>query len=272
MARIVFKEVTKTYPKKPGQKWLRSYISDLAKRERTHFQALRGVSFSVSEGESVALIGRNGAGKSTVLSMVANLLTPNAGTVEVEGRCAALLDLGAGFHSDLTGKENLIINSALLGLTRREVVERTDQIIEFSGLGEFIDQPIRTYSTGMVMRLAFSVAVSVDPEILLVDEVLAVGDSAFQARCMERIHELKRGNRIFLCVSHSMAIDQLCDSAIWLEQGRVKMIGPISEVSAAYQESLSENVEIRQEEPVRQMPAKVEVLDPRQKLKRAATR
>jgi lipopolysaccharide transport system ATP-binding protein len=248
MAGIIFQDVTKSFPRKPGQKWLKSFVTEVAQREKVRFQALTEVSFSILDGQSVALIGRNGAGKSTVLNLIAGLLTASRGSVEVQGRTAALLDLGAGFHPDLTGRENLVINSALLGLTRQEVRDRTEGIIEFSGLGEFIDQPIRTYSAGMTMRLAFSVSVSVDPDILLIDEVLAVGDAAFQSRCTERILELKKSGKIFVCVSHSLALDQLCDTAIWLEQGRVKQSGPIDSVLTAYKESFTTNVEIRQEE------------------------
>ena len=272
MARIVFQNVTKFFPRKPGQKWLRSFLSDLAKREATSFRALNEVSFSIQDGQSVALVGRNGAGKSTVLNMVAGLMFPSSGSIEMEGTTAALLDLGAGFHGDLTGRENLAINSALLGLTKHEVRLRTGSIIEFSGLGEFIDQPLRTYSSGMTMRLAFSVAISVEPDILLIDEVLAVGDTSFQSRCMERIRDLKRSGKIFLCVSHSLAIDQLCDTAIWLEQGRVRKIGQIADVLQTYENSLSENVEIRQHEDLSVIRHKPDKKHPREVSRASAAR
>jgi ABC-type polysaccharide/polyol phosphate transport system ATPase subunit len=245
MSQILFQNVTKTYVRKPGQQWLKTHLTDLARGDRKPFEALRNVSFSIKEGKSVALVGRNGAGKSTILNLIAGLLIPNAGSVQTEGRIAALLDLGAGFHGDLTGRENLTINAALMGLSRSEVRDRTDSIIEFSGLGDFIDQPTRTYSSGMSMRLAFAVATSVDPDILLIDEILAVGDASFQARCYERIQQLKAKGKIFVCVSHSLAIDQLCETAIWIEQGVVYKTGPTPDVIAAYTESLSQNVEIR---------------------------
>jgi lipopolysaccharide transport system ATP-binding protein len=248
MSGILFRNVTKTYPRKPGQKWLKTYLQDIASGNHKHFEALRDVSFSIRDGQSVALVGRNGAGKSTILNLIAGLLVPNAGSIQVDGRVAALLDLGAGFHGDLTGRENLTITAALMGLSKNEVANQIGSIIEFSGLGEFIDQPLRTYSAGMGMRLAFSVAVSVDPDILLIDEVLGVGDAAFQVRCSERIQKMKSRGKIFLCVSHSLAIDQLCETAIWLEQGVVEKAGAISDVMTAYVASLSNNVEIRRPE------------------------
>lgn len=253
MSGIIFKNVSKTYRRKPGQTWLKNYLQSVAKGTNKPFQAVRDVSFSVKDGESIALIGRNGAGKSTVLNLMAGLLVPNAGSVQVTGRVAALLDLGAGFHVDLTGLENLTINAALMGFSKSEVRRQTHSIIEFSGLGDFIDQPIRTYSSGMTMRLAFSVAACVDPDILIIDEVLGVGDAAFQAKCIERIRQLKEKGKIFFCVSHGMAIDQLCEKAIWLEQGVVRKLGFTVEVMRAYAASLTENVEIRPEEiPVKQ--------------------
>jgi len=248
MSRIFFSHVTKSYPRKPGQRWLRTHIGDIARRESKRFDAVRDVSFSIEEGQSVALVGRNGAGKSTILNLIAGLLVPDSGTIEVDGRVAPLLDLGAGFHGDLTGRENLTITCALMGLSRDEVRRKAGSIVEFSGLGDFIDQPLRTYSAGMMMRLAFSVAVSVEPEIVLIDEVLGVGDAAFQVRCFERICELKSRGKIFLCVTHSLVIDQLCETAIWLEQGVVRKSGAFGEVTAAYAADLSRNVEIRPEE------------------------
>jgi lipopolysaccharide transport system ATP-binding protein len=247
MSRIFLNRVTKSYPRKPGQKWLRTHIGDLARGENKSLVAVRDVSFSLEDGQSVALVGRNGAGKSTLLNLIAGLLVPDSGTIEVEGRVAPLLDLGAGFHGDLTGRENLVITSALMGLSKREVRNKTGSIIEFSGLGDFIDQPLRTYSSGMAMRLAFSVAVSVEPDIILVDEVLGVGDAAFQARCFDRIYELKARGKIFLCVSHSMTIDKLCETAIWLEQGVVQKSGSYSGVVKAYAADLRGSVDIRRE-------------------------
>lgn len=259
MSRIQFSNVTKSFPLKPGQKWLRTHISEMARGDSKRFVALRDISFSLEDGESVAVIGRNGAGKSTLLNLTAGMLSPDAGSIQVEGRVAPLLELGAGFHGDLTGRENLTITAALMGLSRSEVHRKTDAIVEFSGLGDFIDQPLRTYSSGMAVRLAFAITASVEADIVLIDEVLAVGDAAFQAKCFERILELKSRGKIFLCVSHSMAIDKLCDTAIWLDQGVIRATGPIEEVMEAYADSLDGNADIRREEA----PAKLKFVTSR---------
>jgi lipopolysaccharide transport system ATP-binding protein len=247
VALIDFENVSKSFPLKPGQKWFRSYLSGDRSKSRK-IQVLDQISLHIRNGSSVALIGRNGAGKSTILSLMAGLLTPTSGTIKVEGRIAALLDLGAGFHHDLTGRENMMVSSALLGMSRYEAKERADQIIAFSGLGEFIDQPIRTYSTGMIMRLAFSVAVAASPEILLVDEVLAVGDAGFQDRCHEKIHELRSAGNIFVCVSHVLERARLCKTGIWIERGSIRASGPVGEVIAEYQEALdSGSIDVMEE-------------------------
>ena len=199
------------------------------------FHALRGVSFRISEGESVGIIGHNGAGKSTLLSLITGLAQPDEGTIVVGGRVAALLELGSGFHPDLTGAENVRLNAALLGFTQRQVYDLFDSIVDFSGIGEFIDEPLRTYSSGMMLRLAFSIAVNVNPDILIIDEVIAVGDQTFQNKCYERIRELRHSNKTFVCVSHSRDILQdLCERAIWLDRGELVMDGRISEVLDAY--------------------------------------
>jgi lipopolysaccharide transport system ATP-binding protein len=200
------------------------------------FYALRDVSFEVSKGESVGIVGSNGAGKSTLLSVITGLAHPDEGSIEVNGRIAALLELGSGFHPDLTGAENIRMNAALLGFTKKETMDLFDSIVEFSGVGEFIDQPLRTYSSGMMLRLAFSVAVNVNPDVLLVDEVLAVGDQAFQARCLERIRTLREAGKTLLCVSHAASLlTQFCDRAIWLDHGQLVMQGEIHEVIEAYE-------------------------------------
>lgn len=200
------------------------------------FYALRGIGFEVSRGESVALVGHNGAGKSTLLSLVARLGPPDEGDVEVNGRVAPLLELGAGFHYDLTGAENVRLNAALLGMTRRTLDEIYGQIVEFSGIGDFINEPVRTYSSGMVMRLAFSVAFHLEAEILIIDEVIAVGDKDFQQKCLARIAELKESGRTLLFVSHSpQIVQQFCSRAIWLDHGKIRLDGAASEVLEAYQ-------------------------------------
>ena len=234
---IVFHEVWKSFARHAGQLLIRDRLLQLV-RSTPHekFHALREISFAIHHGESVAVIGHNGAGKSTLLNLTTNLCRPDRGHVEVHGRIAALLDLGAGFHPDLTGAENVRLNAALLGLSRRRIRDLFDEIIDFSGIEhKFIDEPLRTYSTGMVMRLAFSVAINMDPDVLLVDEILAVGDTAFQEKCFQKVHEFRNSGRSLLCVSHAAGmVQQLCDKAIWLDHGEMVMSGAIAEVLEAY--------------------------------------
>jgi ABC-type polysaccharide/polyol phosphate transport system ATPase subunit len=236
MTVIEFANVSKFFSRRAGQMLLRSRVAQwLRGTHRERFYALKQVSFQLERGESLAVIGPNGSGKSTLLGLVAGLAEPNEGHVTVSGRIAALLELGSGFHHDLTGRENVYLNASLLGLTRKRTVQIFDQIVDFSGIRDFIDEPIRTYSTGMVMRLAFSVAVHMDPEILIIDEVLAVGDAAFQAKCFEKIFEFRRNGKTLLFVSHAAAVvQQLCDRAIWLDHGQLIMNGDVNEVTAAY--------------------------------------
>ena len=199
------------------------------------FWALQDVSFRVAEGESVCLVGDNGAGKSTLLRMICGLGRPTRGRATVEGRVAALLELGAGFHPQLTGRENLYVSAIVSGLRRAEVDARLREIVDFAEVGAFLDQPLRTYSSGMQMRLAFSVAVHVDPSVLIVDEALAVGDARFQARCVERIESFHRQGRTLLVVSHDLAlVRRICRRAIHLRAGRVVSDGPAGPVIDAY--------------------------------------
>jgi lipopolysaccharide transport system ATP-binding protein len=234
---IEFDRVSKSFPHSTGRALLRTHMLRwLDSVKQQNFFALKNVSFKLERGESVGFVGRNGAGKSTLLSVVAGLAKPNAGRVRVTGRVAALLELGSGFHPDLTGAENLILNASLLGLNRKRAMQLFDQIVEFSGLGEFIDEPLRTYSAGMVMRLAFSVAVTTEPDLLLVDEILAVGDAAFQAKCQEALAEFRNKGGSILLVSHvGGAIQRMCDRAIWLDHGEVMMDGEVGAVLAAYE-------------------------------------
>lgn len=237
MSVIEFEDVSKSFSRHAGgQALLRQHLLRFFRREsRDRFYALRNISFRVEKGESLAVIGANGAGKSTLLGLVAGLAKPDQGRVTVNGRIAALLELGSGFHPDLTGRENVYLNASLLGMSRKTTDELFEPIVEFSGIGEFIDEPLRTYSTGMMMRLAFSVAINVDPEILLIDEILAVGDAAFQAKCYERIRGFRREGKTLLCVSHAVAmIHELCDRAIWLDHGELIMSGSVAEVVDAY--------------------------------------
>jgi lipopolysaccharide transport system ATP-binding protein len=205
---------------------LKALILSGGKRYRQEVHALQGVDLDVYPGEAVALLGRNGSGKSTFLSLVGRIYLPTSGTLTVHGRVAPLLELGAGFHPDLSGRENVELNGVILGLSRRQVAERFDDIVAFAELERFIDAPLRTYSSGMQTRLGFSVAVHTDSEILLVDEVLAVGDEEFQEKCFTRIAEFKAQGRTILFVSHEMTdVTRVADRVVWLEQGRVRADG-----------------------------------------------
>jgi lipopolysaccharide transport system ATP-binding protein len=193
------------------------------------------VSFQVARGRTLGIVGRNGAGKSTLLRLLGRVGAPDAGRLHVEGRIGALLDLGAGFHPDLTGRENLFVAGVVGGLERRELVARLDAIVAFAELEEFIDSPLRTYSTGMQMRLAFSVAVHIEPDVLLVDEVLAVGDAAFQHKCLERIRRFQRDGCTIVIVSHDTAmIRDLAEEALWLRSGRMAAYGPAGRIVEQY--------------------------------------
>jgi ABC-type polysaccharide/polyol phosphate transport system ATPase subunit len=199
------------------------------------FWALKGVSFQVGHGETFGIIGANGSGKSTMLKCLARILVPDEGHIAVNGRVAALLELGAGFHPDLSGVENIYLNGAILGMSRRDIESRFDRIVEFSGLSKFIDSPVKNYSSGMTIRLGFSIAAHVDPEILLIDEVLSVGDQSFQRRSLEKIEEFRRDGRTIIFVSHGLSqVQQLCETAAWLDKGELRMIGPSSTVIAEY--------------------------------------
>jgi ABC-2 type transport system ATP-binding protein len=236
MPLIEFQNVSKSFPRGSGQVLLRNYLGLLfERRSREVFYALQDVSFKVEHGESVALVGRNGAGKSTRLSLVAGLAPADAGKITVNGRVAALLELGVGFHPELSGAENVRLNAALMGLSRRRTADVFDEMVEFSGVQDFINEPLRAYSSGMKLRLAFAVAIHCDPEILPTDEVLVVGDQAFQAKCLARIKEFRRQGKTFLCVSHSPEmVLALCDTALWLDHGKLLMAGKVGEVLEAY--------------------------------------
>ncbi|HEX2252328.1 MAG TPA: ABC transporter ATP-binding protein [Thermoanaerobaculia bacterium] len=203
--------------------------------------ALEQVSFEVPRGEAFGVIGGNGSGKSTLLKILAGILQPSEGRVVVDGRVAALIELGAGFHPEISGRENVYINGAVLGLGRREVDRRLDSIIAFSGLEDFIDEPVKNYSSGMYVRLGFAVAVHTDPDVLLVDEVLAVGDEAFAHKCLRRIEEMLAAGRTILFVSHSLdLVESLCDRVLWLEGGRQRMVGEPRRVVDAYRQAVAE--------------------------------
>lgn len=202
---------------------------------------LNGISFEVKKGEAVGLIGQNGCGKSTTLKLLSKIIYPNSGTVELSGRVSSLIELGAGFHPDMSGRENIYTNAAIFGLSKKEIEERIDSIIEFSELKSYIDNPVRTYSSGMYMRLAFSVAINVDADILLIDEILAVGDANFQAKCFDKLKEIKERGTTIIIVSHSLGqIEQICDKSIWIQDGLIKETGSPRDVHPRYQNYMNE--------------------------------
>jgi ABC-type polysaccharide/polyol phosphate transport system ATPase subunit len=199
------------------------------------FEALRGVSFDVPAGKTFGIVGRNGSGKSTMLKLIAGIGRPTSGDVQVHGRVSALIELGAGFHPEISGRDNVFINGMMLGLSKREVASRFDEIVAFAELEDFIDEPVKTYSSGMYMRLGFSVAINVDPDVLLVDEVLSVGDEAFTHKCLDKFAEFRRRGRTVLLVTHSLdLVSRLCDEALWLDQGIVRGHGDPRRVIDAY--------------------------------------
>ena len=203
------------------------------KREYRHI--LKNINLNIKKGETVALIGTNGSGKSTLLKLMTKIIYPTKGTIKTNGKLTSLLELGAGFHPDFTGRENIYFNASIFGLSDTEIDARVNDIIKFSELEEFIDAPVRTYSSGMYMRLAFSVAINVDAEILLIDEILAVGDQHFQDKCFEKLHELKNSGRTIVIVSHSLdSVKKLCNRAVWIYNGEVKLDGKTGEVIDEY--------------------------------------
>jgi len=213
---------------------------DLKLAPEASVAALRSVSCVVDRGEAFGIIGRNGSGKSTLLKVISGILKPTSGIVRVNGRVAALIELGAGFHPEITGRENILINGIMLGLSKREIEKRFDSIVEFSGIGEFIDQPVKTYSSGMYVRLGFAVAVHVDPEILLIDEVLAVGDEEFSQKCIAKIQEMKYRGVTLIFVTHQLdQIRNLCDRALWLDHGAATAIGDPARVVDDYLQAVS---------------------------------
>lgn len=198
-------------------------------------EVLKGISLKIKKGEVVALIGTNGSGKSTLLKLLTKIIYPNKGKIETNGKLTSLLELGAGFHLDFSGRENIYFNASIFGLTKKEIDSRLEDIIEFSELKDFIDSPVRTYSSGMYMRLAFSVAINVDADILLIDEILSVGDEHFQNKCFEKMLELKKQGKTMVFVTHSMGtVKSLCDRAIWLKDGLIRMDGNTEEVVDEY--------------------------------------
>lgn len=203
------------------------------------FWALKDVSFDVPAGSTFGLIGSNGSGKSTLLKCLANIYYPNTGSITHYGKIAAMLEVGSGFHTELSGRENIFLNGSILGMSKKQITAKVDEIIDFSGVEQFIDQPVKNYSSGMYVRLGFAVAINVEPDILVVDEVLAVGDAEFQEKCVQKFKDFKRDGRTVILVSHDMnAIQTMCDHAAWLNHGDLVTAGPATETIAAYLASL----------------------------------
>jgi ABC-type polysaccharide/polyol phosphate transport system ATPase subunit len=249
-AAIELANVTKIYRRYSGRHFAtlksallqRSILRDL--RPTEVFPALSDVSFAVPSGSTFGVIGRNGSGKSTALKLVAGITKPTTGTVRVKGRISALIELGAGFHPEISGRENVFINGIMLGLSKREIEQRFDEIVDFAELREFIDAPVKTYSSGMYMRLGFAVAIHVDPEVLLVDEVLAVGDEGFTHKCLDKFAEFRRHGRTILLVTHSLGlVERFCDEAVWLDSGRLRGEGDPRRVVDAYLAATEEREE-----------------------------
>lgn len=240
MQAVEFESVSKSYPiyEAPGER-LRELATFGRRRYHRDFQALTDVSFSVPRGEVFCIIGENGSGKSTTLQIVAGILRPDSGRVQVNGRVSALLELGSGFNPEFSGRDNVWLNASILGLSHREIAARYEEIADFAGIGRFIGEPVKTYSSGMVMRLAFAVAIHVDPELLLVDEALAVGDAYFRHRCMRKVNELRSRGTTIVFVSHSLTdVQAIGDRVMWLEHGHVRALGDPDVVIPAYADAM----------------------------------
>ncbi len=211
------------------------FFSKKSRAKNDILHVLKNINLEIKKGESVALIGTNGSGKSTLLKLMTKIIYPNKGKITTNGKLTSLLELGAGFHEDFTGRENIYFNASIFGLTKQEIDTKIDEIIEFSELGEFIDNPVRTYSSGMYMRLAFSVAINVQAEILLIDEILAVGDQHFQDKCFNKLMDLKNSGKTIVIVTHNMnQVKQFCDRAIWLYKGEIRLDGKVADVLSEY--------------------------------------
>ncbi|MCA2978493.1 MAG: ABC transporter ATP-binding protein [Myxococcaceae bacterium] len=246
---IVLERVSKHFKKRSKRNemtTLKSEVVRILKGQRKvvepaqHIEALKGVDLRVPRGATMGIVGRNGSGKSTLLKLVTGIYAPTSGTVAVNGRISALLELGAGFHPDFTGRENILINGIILGMSRAEVKERVAEIVDFAELGDFIDEPVRTYSSGMFMRLAFSVATHVDPDILIIDEILSVGDEHFQRKSSAKMNEFRQSGKTILFVTHDLSrIETWCDSAVWIDGGRTRMVGDPRQVVTAYRQAVS---------------------------------
>ncbi len=246
---IVIDNVFKSFKKTSKRNEYTTFKSELVRlltfqrrlvEPSTHIQALKGVDLTIKKGSTVGIIGRNGSGKSTLLKLMTGIYTPTSGRIDVHGRVSALLELGAGFHPDFTGRENILINGIILGMSRNEVKARVPDIIEFAELGDFIDEPVRTYSSGMFMRLAFAVATHVDPEVLIIDEILSVGDEHFSRRSNAKMNEFRRSGKTIVLVTHDLGtVQNWCDTAAWIDGGRIRMHGRAEDVVREYRRAVA---------------------------------
>ena len=241
-------------------KTLKDRLSVLGRNKYQKRDVLRGISFNVKKGEAVGLIGKNGCGKSTTLKMLTRIMFPDSGTIKIRGKVSSLLELGAGFHPDMSGRENIYLNASIFGLTKKEIETKIDKIIEFSELEDYIENPVRTYSSGMYMRLSFSVAINVDAEILLIDEILGVGDVSFQKKCFEKLQEIKQQGTTIVIVSHSLEqIEQICDRSIWIQEGKIEEEGNPRIVNAHYFQAMEEKRKERYESSLEKKQKKTDV-------------
>jgi lipopolysaccharide transport system ATP-binding protein len=245
---VVIRNVIKRFKKSTVRREYTTFKSELVRwlkgkrgaADKTFIEALRGIDLTIPRGRTVGIIGRNGSGKSTLLKLMTGIYTPTSGEIEMRGRISALLDLGAGFHPDFSGRENIMINGIILGMTRAEIRARMDAIIAFSELGDFVDEPVRTYSSGMYARLAFSVATHVDPDILIVDEILAVGDEHFGKKSLGKMMEFKAAGKTIVLVTHDLGtVERWCDLAVWVDAGRIRRVGPPKEVTEEYRQAVA---------------------------------
>ncbi|HYO58510.1 ABC transporter ATP-binding protein [Archangium sp.] len=257
---IVIRDVVKSFRKSTIRREYTTFKSELIRwirgqrqqEEMRLIEALRGINLTIPKGRTVGILGRNGSGKSTLLKLITGIYTPTSGSIQVNGRISALLDLGAGFHPDFSGRENILINGIILGMSRAEALERMDDIIAFSELGDFIDEPVRTYSSGMYMRLAFSVATHVDPDILIIDEILAVGDQHFSKKSLAKMTEFKAKGKTIVLVTHDLvSVERWCDMAAWIDAGRIRRVGTPAEVALEYRRA----VELAEEQSMVMQPS-----------------
>lgn len=260
MAAITVQNVTRIYQKYSSRHRFKTFKSALIKGDLFKdmkpdevVTALKDVDFTVEEGTALGVIGENGSGKSTLLKIVTGIVKPTSGTVTVNGKVSALIELGAGFHPEITGRENVYINGIMLGLSKKEINEKFDEIVRFAELEEFIEAPVKTYSSGMYMRLGFSIAINVNPDVLLVDEVLSVGDASFVPKCLDRINDFRRRKKTILFVSHDLAsVRKICDKVIWLKEGVIQTIGEPNRVVDAYLQNVADKQEEDFEKRIRQ--------------------